>query len=173
MAKRIFNAYNLSWTATAAGSALAAANTYMGMTGGNTTQICDILELEVSGLASASTIFAGQWVPVSTTTAGALTIGANATDGPMVVNATALATTMSPFTSAATTQPTASSATTVPRINTTINAFGGILRWNAAPTQQFQMVGNAVNTGQMVWYNSSTGGGATASVNTHVIYEPY
>jgi len=91
----------------------------------------------------------------------------------MNVNATALATTMIPANTYATTQPTPSSSTTVPRLNLTINMFGGIFRWNAAPTQQITIVGNATSTGNVVLYNSSTGGGATGSANAHIIYEPY
>ena len=173
MAKRIFNTYNQSWTASAANSAIASAATYMSIVGGNTTQVCDILEVAVSGLASASTIGAFELVPASTLGTGSSSISAIGTDGPMNVNATALATTMIPANTYATTQPTPSSATTVPRLNLTINMFGGIFRWNAAPTQQITIVGNATSTGNVVLYNSSTGGGATGSANAHIIYEPY
>lgn len=173
MAKRIFNTYNQSWTASAAGSALATAATYMAITGAASTQVVDILELEVSGLASASTIGAFQFVPNSTLGTGAASISAIGTDGPMVVNATALASPVVTANTYVTTQPTPSSSGTVPRVNMTINMFGGILRWNAAPTQQIQLIGNAANTGSFSLYNSSSGGGATGSANAHIIYEPY
>ncbi len=173
MAKRIFNTYAQSWTASAAGSALTTAATYMGMTGGTTTQIVDIDEVLISGTAAASTIGAFQLVPSSAVTAGALSISAIGSDGPMIVNATALATVVSVYNTAATTQPTPSSATTVPRVNLTLNTFGGIIRWNAAPTQQFTMIGSAVNLGILVLYNSSTGNGVTTTANAHIIYEPY
>jgi len=102
-----------------------------------------------------------------------LVLSAIGSDGPMIVNATALATVVSVYNTAATTQPTPSSATTVPRVNLTLNTFGGIIRWNAAPTQQFTMIGSAVNLGILVLYNSSTGNGVTTTANAHIIYEPY
>jgi len=173
MAKRIYNTYNQSWTASAAGSALATAATYMQLTGGSTTQVVDILEVAVSGLASASTIGAFQLVPASTAGTGALTNPAPATDGPMNTAATAIASPVLVGSTYATTQPTPSNSNTIARLNLTINMFGGIFRWNAAPTQQLTMIGNAVSLGNFVLYNSSTGGGATGSANAHIIYEPY
>jgi hypothetical protein len=173
MAKRIFNTYNQSWTASAAGSAIAAAATYMSLTGGSATQVVDILEVAVSGLASASTIGAFQVVPASTAGTGSLTMSAIGTDGPMNTAAGALSAPVLTGNTYATTQPTPSSSSTIARLNVTINMFGGIFRWNAAPTQQLTMIGNAVNLGNFVLYNSSTGGGATGSANAHIIYEPY
>ncbi len=174
MAKRLFNSYNQTFTASAAGSAVTAATSnIMGITGATTTQVVDVLEVAISGLASASTIGAFQFVPVSTLGTGAFSLAATATDGSMVVNATALASVVSTYTQSATTGATPSSSSTVPRLNVTINMFGGIFRWNAAPTQQIQMIGNAVNLGAWCLYNSSTGGGVTGSANAHIIYEPY
>jgi hypothetical protein len=173
MAKRIFNTYNQSWTASAAGSAIAAAATFMSIAGGSTTQLIDILEVAVSGLASASTIGAFELVPASTLATGAGSNSAIAADGPMNTQATALASTVAAWNTFATTQPTPSSSSTIGRVNLTINMFGGIFRWNAAPTQQYTIYGQALNTGNVVLYNSSSGGGATGSANAHIIYEPY
>jgi hypothetical protein len=173
MAKRIFNTYAQSWTASAAGSAIAAAATYMALIGGSTTQIVDIDEVLISGTAAASTIGAFELVPASTLETGARSNSAIATDGSMIVNASALSSPAIAFNTAATTQPTPSSSSTVPRVNLTLNTFGGIIRWNAAPTQQVTMIGNALNLGEFVLYNSSTGNGVTTTANAHIIYEPY
>jgi hypothetical protein len=95
-------------------------------------------------------------------------------DGPMLVNATALVSgsTVVAYT-AATTGPIPNAANTLPRLSLALNSFGGIFRWNAAPTQQWTSVGNAVNGGESVLYNSSSANGVTTPVNAHIIYEPY
>jgi len=65
-------------------------------------------------------------------------------------------------------------------INVGLNTFGGIIRWNAAPTQQFTLIGNAifaagppVTFGQAILLNMSAGTGASTTANVHIIYEPY
>jgi hypothetical protein len=91
----------------------------------------------------------------------------------MNTSATALASPAVPY-FAAGTGPQASASATVPRLNLSLNLFGGIIRWNAAPTQQITLVGNAASTGSFVLYNNSTQGtGVTGVANAHIIYEPY
>ena len=77
------------------------------------------------------------------------------------------------FNAASTTGVTPSNVVTNADLNLGLNMFGGILRWNAAPTQQWTQIGNAVNAGESVLYNSSSASGVTTVVNAHIIYEPY
>jgi hypothetical protein len=176
MAKRLFTTIGQSWTATATNTLMAANDTYMGMQGGNTTMVCDILEILISGTASASTIGGFVFGPVKTVPAGALTItGTGATDGVVHAAATALATTYSPYNNVATTQPTTYTAATVSQLNLGLNLFGGIIRWNAAPTQQMSTVGNtaAAPIGSYLLFNCTSAGGQTGTANAHIMYEPY
>jgi hypothetical protein len=171
MAKRIFTTGALTFTASAHGSA-AATSTFMAVKGGSTTQIIDLLEVLVSGMATASTV-AGMMVAYSSTLGITPTaLASPGSDGPMVVNSTALASVVVTYFAAAT-GPVPSNSATLPKLNLGLNLFGGIIRWNAAPTQQWTQIGNAVNGGESVLWNSSTHGGSSGLANAHIIYEPY
>lgn len=170
MAKRLFTNTLASWAATATN---ATATNWMGIKGGTTTQLIDILEVLISGQAAASAV-GGFIVTLSSTLAATPTaLASPAADAPLNPSATALANVVVTHT-AATTGPTPSNATTAPKVNLGLNLFGGLIRWNAAPGQQFNTVGNATNGGEAVLFNSSTYQGATAGPATaHIIYEPY
>ena len=175
MAKRIFNHPGQTWAPTATG---AAATNWMSLTGGSTTQIIDILEVLVSGTAAASAILATGVRLASTLAATPTALAAPATDGPLNVSATALvagSTVVPGF--AATTGPFPSAAATVAALNLGLNAFGGIIRWNASPFQQWTQVGSAVVGsgvgGQSVLWNNSGPGGQSTTAAAHIIYEPY
>lgn len=170
MAKRLFSLEGQSWNNTAQG---VAATTWQALKGGAATQIIDILEVLVSGMAASS-------IPSGFTLGYSSTLGVTPTtlaspgfDGPMVVNATALGSLVIAYFAAAT-GPIPAVATTLPKLNLGLNAFGGILRWNAAPTQQWTMIGNTTNGGETVlWNNTTAGSSATAAANAHIMYEPY
>jgi hypothetical protein len=76
---------------------------------------------------------------------------------------------------AATTNPQASAVITDAKLNLGLNLFGGIIRWNAAPTQQWTILGNTFGLGNSVLFNSTTSGGAAGGgvANAHILYEPY
>ena len=171
MAKRVVTNVSKTWAPTANNVAV---TQWIAVKGGSATQIIDCLEFLISGMAASS-------VPMSIQTAYSSTLGGTPTlppalpdsDGPMIVNATALAATVAAYT-AATTGPTPNSASTLPRLNLGLNVFGGIIRWNAAPTQQWTSVGNATNGGETVLFaDSSAGQSGTGALNAHIIYEPY
>jgi len=171
MAKRVVANVSKTWAPTANNVAV---TQWIAVKGGTATQIIDCLEFLLSGMATSS-------IPMSIQTAYSSTLGGTPTtppalpdsDGPMVVNATALATTVVAYT-AATTGPTPNAASTLPRLNLGLNVFGGIIRWNAAPTQQWTSVGNAVNGGETVLFaDSSAGQSGSGALNAHIIYEPY
>lgn len=171
MAKRIFTALSLTFTAGAASAALTG-NTYMAMTGGSATQVSDVLEVLISGKETASvvaatelarTIFAG-------TTPAAL--AAPHSDGPANPATAALAATVTTWVSG-NTSPFVSNLTTDAKLNLGLNLFGGIIRWNAAPTQQWTLSGASAPGGVSVLFNSSTAGGASGKLDAHIMYEPY
>jgi hypothetical protein len=173
MAKRIFT-WGGTFSASAFGAAAGASNTgFMAVKGGTATQIIDWLEVLISGTQSNSAV-AGMVVRYSSTLGATPTpLALPGTDGSMNVNATALANVVVPY-FAATTAPTISNAVTLPTLQLGLNAFGGILRWNAAPTQQWTQVGNAVNSGESVLFNTNQSGygGTTTTANAHILYEP-
>jgi hypothetical protein len=172
MAKRLLFVSG-SFAATAAGAA-ATNNGLLSIVGGSTTQNIDILECLVSGMAAASAL--GGFVLTRQTSLGVGGINALASpnsDGAMDPNTAALA--AAPVTSAGyvTTQPTPSNVATDAHLNLGLNSFGGILRWNAAPFQQWQQYGNAVTIGASILYNSTSYFGATANASAHIMYEPH
>ena len=175
MAKRVFAYTNASWTATAHGS-VATNNNYMcvrGPTTSGTLVVCDTLEILISGNASASIIGGFVYAYSSTLGATPTALAAPGSDGAMMLNASALANVMITYFTA-TTAPTPSNAATLAKLNLGLNLFGGIIRWNAAPTQQWTQVGNAANGGESILFNCSTFQGASAgAASAHIIYEPY
>jgi len=180
MAKRVFSTDNMSWIASAAGSAITSPTTpqWMAVKGGNGTAIIDVLEILISGLASASTLggFLFSRVTALESAAGgaALTTSApKASDGLMNPSGQAITNPVVVFNAASTTGITPSNVVTNADLNLGMNSFGGILRWNAAPTQQWWIVGNTTTTGESALYNSSTAGGASTLASAHIIYEPY
>jgi hypothetical protein len=147
----------------------------MAVKGGNGTQIIDVLEVLFSGMASASTVAAMDLARASAVETGAASFAAPHSDGGMNPSITLLSSANLPivFDTAATTQPTPSNATTDAKLNLGMNLFGGILRWNAAPTQQWWIVGNTAPGGESVLWNNGLGGGAAGLGNAHIMYEPY
>jgi len=174
MAKRTFYT-NLTWATQALGSAVAGTNS-MNIQGISTTQIIDWDECLISGQDTASTIGQFMVVPMSTMGATFTALAAPNSDGPMQSGATPV---VQNTYIAATTEPVPSNAVTAPHINVGLNTFGGIIRWNAAPTQQFTTVGSAVfaagpptTFGGAILLNGATTG-ASAKAVAHIIYEPY
>lgn len=171
MAKRIFTSQGLTFGATAAGSA-ATTSQFMALKGGAATQLIDVLEVGINGMATASTVAAMNLARASTLETTPTALAAPHSDAGMFPNITALGSTVVPFVAAAT-GPTPSNTVTDAKINLALNLFGGIYRWNAAPTQQWQIIGNTAPGGESVLWNSSTGGGSSGLANAHIIYEPY
>ena len=180
MAKRVFSTQNMSWIASASGSPITSPLTpqWMAVKGGNGTAIIDVLEILISGLASASTLggFIFSRVTGLEAAAGgsALTTSApKSSDGLLNPSGQAVTNPVVVFNAASTTGLTPSNVITNADLNLGLNMFGGILRWNAAPTQQWWIVGNTTTTGESALYNSLTAGGATGLASAHIIYEPY
>ncbi len=173
MAKRLFSTSISYATPTALGAA-ATSGQYMALKTSTATQLADILEATVQGIATASAIFGGVLARVSTNETGAQTALASPnSDGPQHPATAALASPVNSFIAAATTQPTPSSAATDTKFPLSINAFGGLYRENFAPTQQFSIFGTATPFQEAVLFNSTSFGGAACSVNAGILYEPY
>jgi hypothetical protein len=178
MSKRIFTTKGLTFNAIADGILTGVNWMALKAQFGPPAQLVDVLEIKLSGMMSASTIGAFVLKRASTneTTPTALAT-ASASDALMLPTGTALASTVTAFIAAAT-APTASTAVTDASLDLGINGFGGILRWNAAPGQEWKIQANAATPGapgvESVLFNSNvTTGAANCAANIHIIYEPY
>lgn len=172
MAARVFGAYN--WTPGTVGDTLALAdNTYMAIEGGASTQVVNVLEIYINGLAGTAAPMTLALARSSTiaVTPGALAITpAGASDGPMNPNATGLGgSAVSTYMTAAT-GPKRSVLTTLARLNMGVNAFGGSYRWNASPTQKWQIIGSAASAGSTTLSNLPFG--TPGAIGASIIYEP-
>lgn len=168
MAKRSFQTSN--WTPTATADTTALTNgTYMGIKGGSGTQLINMLEFYIAGMAGASTPTALTFARSSTIATTPTALAAPASDGPEHPSTAALAAPPVTFTAAAT-GGQRSAVTTDAKLHLGLNAFGGIVRWNAAPGQEFSLLGNTADLGEA--YLSSQNLGTAGLINAHMLYEP-
>jgi hypothetical protein len=144
----------------------------MALKGGSGTQITDVLEILYSGKQTASTVMAIEFARASALESAATALAAPHSDGPMHFATAALAATVTTFV-AAQTGPAPSNTVTDGKIQLGMNGFGGILRWNAAPTQQWTMIGNTAPGGESVLWNNSIALGTVGSGDAHIMYETY
>ena len=165
MAKWSFK--SATWTPVAvADTANFTDNGYMGLMGGSTTQRLSILEIFMGGQATSSAptimIFSRDSTVQATPTA--LTTGqSNAALDPATA---ALAAPQVAFT-ASTTKPQRSA--TLGLLNLSFNAFGGIVRWVAAPGEEIGVLGNTASLGEVSL--SAYTGGTPGLLGAHLIYE--
>lgn len=169
MAKRIFQNVNFTPTATADNAALANA-TYMAVKGGSSTQLININEIYVAGMAAASAPTALSFARTMTLATTPTALATPASDGPAHPSTAALAAPPVTFTAAATGGSRANT-TTDPHLMVGLNAFGGIVRYNASPGQEFSILGNTSPLGEA--YLSSENLGTAGLINAHIMYEPY
>lgn len=167
MAKRSLSVSTFTPTATADTTNLAD-NTYFGIIqGGSSTQRIDYLEIMLTGQASAAA--ASIMVFGRDSTVGATVIaGTELREGPFSA-ATADLAAPPVFGRSATTDPQRSS-TDGHLLNLSFNAFGGIVRWLAAPGEELSTVGNTASLGEMSL--SAFTGGSPGLMGGHIIYEP-
>ena len=137
--------------------------TYMALQGGSSTQYIKLLEVYLGGLATSS-------APSIMLVAHDSTVGATLSVGRFVALDPASAALAAPPTcfDTATTKPQRSS--TLSLLNLGYNAFGGIVRWNAAPGQEPAMLGNTASLGEISV--SAFTGSTAAAMTTHFIVEP-
>lgn len=124
---------------------------YMAVQGGGSTQRVEFAEVYMGGLAAAS-------APAQMILARDSTVGATALSGVMSAAldgaATAPGTLPSAF-STSTTKPQRSA--TLQLLQLGFNAFGGIVRWVAAPGEEFSIVGNTASLGEISLSHGAAG----------------
>lgn len=166
MAKRAFDFQSYTPTVNGAGTA-ATSSTYQAITGGAATMQNTVYEIYIGGQASASAINGMCFTRNATvaTTPTALTT-TTATDGFMASNAGLPASSAVCFV-AASTGGIRSTATTQARLNLGLNAFGGIVRWVAAPGEEWQMLGTGANVESTLIAQT----GSPGLQGSHIVYE--
>lgn len=166
MGRRVFQTSNWTPTATADTSALANA-TYMAIKGSAAGIRTEMLEFYIAGMASASAITALSFGLSSTLAITPTALAAPASDG--VMDRSGSATAAVTFTAAGT-GGQRSAVTTDAKLMLGLNAFGGIVRWQAGPDLKFSLLGAAVSVGEA--YLSSQNIAGAGLINAHMIYEP-
>jgi len=142
---------------------------YQSLDPGSAAQLIQVQEIYVGGLSTASAVQNLQFRRTGTAgTGGATALASPNSDGPLNTFAAAVTTVPIAAVAYATNQPIPSNTTTLARLNLAMNAFGGIVRWVAAPGEEWWMVGTGA--GQAATLSNNTGSG-TGTVSSHIIYE--
>lgn len=168
MAKRSFQAATFTPTATADNAAMAN-STYMAIENGAATQGLNVIEIYMGGQASASSINIVQFARTTTIGTTPTALAAPNGDGPLNGLTQALGTVALTYV-AASTGPFRSTSTTAARLNLSFNSFGGIVRWVAAPGEEWGIIGNTSSLSGSTL--SCFTGGSAGLMGAHVIYEP-
>lgn len=169
MAKRSFSVATFTPTATADTTNLANAS-YMAIGASGATAGLNVIEIFIGGQASASSINLMQFARDSTLGASLGALAAPNSDGPFDSRTAALAAVPLTFV-AATTAPQRSAATSAARLQLNLNAFGGIVRWVAAPGEEWGITGITVNISESSL--SAFTGGSVGAIGAHIVYEPF
>lgn len=165
MSKLSYSFTTFTPTATADTTSLANGS-YMAVQGGSATQVSTFIEVYLGGQAGASSptlMLLSRDSAVGTTlssTSGAM----QAALDPAVA---ALAAPPVGFT-IATTAPQRSA--TLHLLNLSYNAFGGIVRWVAAPGEEPKMLGASASFGEVSL--SAFTGGTAGLTGAHIVFEP-
>lgn len=166
MAKRSFKVS--TWTPVAvADTANFTDNGYMGLMGGSTTQRLSVIEIYMGGQAGASTPCYMVLSRDSTVQGTPTALSTAASDAAFDPSTAALAAPPVAFT-ASTTKPQRSA--TLGLLSLAFNAFGGIVRWVAAPGEEIGVLGNTASLGEVSL--SAYTGGTPGVMGSHIIYEP-
>lgn len=170
MGKRVFQSPVWTPAPTAdAGTTLANSN-YMGIGAINNTSGLLVQEIEIGGQSGSSAALIMMFARHGVVAASAAALVAPNSDGPMNTYGQQAATGTLAFI-AATTPPQRSNNISSGRLNLTFNAFGGIVRWQAAPFEEWGIIGNVVNTTESS-LSAFTGSG-TSAIGAHIIYEAF
>jgi hypothetical protein len=156
-----------NWTPTAVADTTAFTDGgYMALQGGTTTQRINLLEVYMGGLAAASA--AAQMILARDSTIGVTALAGAL--GPNGLDAASAALAAPPvFFSSSTTKPGRSNTAQLLMLG--FNAFGGIVRWVAAPGEEIGMLGTAASNGELSLSSASTG--TPGLMNSHFIIEPF
>lgn len=131
--------------------------------GGSGTQRINVCEVYMGGQASANAPTIMQFGRNST-------VGATLTGGRLAALSPATAALAAPPTAyqVSTTKPQRS-ATLGALLNLSFNAFGGIVRWAAAPGEEVELLGNTASFGELSL--SAYTGGTPGLMGSHIILE--
>lgn len=140
---------------------------YMALQGGSTTQRINLIEVMVGGQAAASAITPLILARDSTVGATLTALTTGESNAALDSATAALAAPQQPFTQS-TTKPQRSA--TLGLLNLSLNAFGGIIRWVAAPGEEISLLGNTASLGEVSL--SCFTGGSPGAIGAHFIYEP-
>lgn len=166
MAKRSFS--NISWTPTpVADTSSMTGSGYMGLMGGSATQKLTIFEVFMGGAAGSAAPMLMTLARDSTVNITPTALGAGQKDAAFDPSTAALAAPAVSFVTSAT-QPQRSS--TLGLLAIPFNAFGGIVRWLAAPGEEIGVLGNTASLGEVTL--SMYTGGTAGLMGSHLIYEP-
>lgn len=140
---------------------------FMALQGGSSTQRINLLEVYMGGLASVAS-------PAQILLARDSTVFAGATSNAVKVVS------LDPATAALAAPPLGQDvgSTTLPQRSSTLylltlsfNAFGGIVRWVAAPGEEIGVLGNTASFGEVSLSSASTG--TPGLMSSHFVFEPF
>jgi len=144
-------------------------NGYLALQGGSTTQRSNILEVQMGGQAGASAPTIMELARDSTVAATSIGPGTNGR-GPVALDPASAALAAPPLAvGSSTTKPQRSS--TLSLLELAFNAFGGIMRWVAAPGEEIGVLGNTASLGEISL--SAFTGGTPGLMSAHIIFETY
>lgn len=141
--------------------------TFLALQGGSSTQRSNILEVYIGGQASASAPNIFLLARDSTVSSGVTSNAARLTaldPASAALAAPPIATTVG-----STTLPQRSS--TLSLLNLSVNLFGGVVRWLAAPGEEIGMLGNTASFGETSL--SAFTGSTAGAYGAHIIFEPF
>jgi hypothetical protein len=166
MAKRSFK--KATWTPVAVADTTNFTDAgYMAIQGGSSTQRNNIIEVYMGGQATSSAPCLMILSRDSTVGATLTALSTGESDAAFDPATAALAAPPVPFT-ASTTKPQRSA--TLGLLNLSFNAFGGVVRWVAAPGEEISMLGNTASLGEVSLSHYT--GGTPGLMGAHIIYEP-
>lgn len=169
MAKRIVSVTTQTPTATADTTNLVDATYPFLWQGGSGTQRTNILEVYLGGQAGSSSSTFMILSRDSTVATGGNSNGTGQTDASLDAATAALAAPVLTGNTNATTKPQRSSSLHL--LNLSFNAFGGIVRWVAAPGEEISLIGNTASLGEISL--SAFTGGTPGALGAHAIYETF
>jgi hypothetical protein len=171
MARRSFFSNNWTTGTGTADNAQVTSGQYMSLDPGSASQMIQVKEVSINGLAGASAVQNMQFRrTVTAGTGGASALVAPNCDGPLNTFAAAVTTVPIAAVAYVTNQPIPGNTVTQAKLCFAINAFGGIERWRAGPDDEWWMVGTAANQASTLSNNT---GSTSSTVSSHIIYELY
>lgn len=141
--------------------------TFLALKGGSSTQRSNILEVYIGGAATASAPNIFLLARDSTVSSGVTSNAARLVA--LDPSSAALAAPPIATTVGSTTLPQRDAAASL--LNLTVNLFGGIVRWVAAPGEEIGVLGNTASNGEVSL--SAFTGSTAGDFGAHFILEPF